>query len=196
MKRFTWKIALIVGSTLAGLYFMWPPEQKLKLGIDLSGGTILVYEVVSDNTNRSVNMEELIAALKKRADPEGVKEIPIRNVGGNRIEIILPQASNEEVEEVKKMLTDVGSLEFRILANHKHDSDAIQRALGPGGLAKPPTRYKWARVGEISTGTNPRFDRDSDHRPRSKSGRKTCTPATDVVLDRERRDRKLKKPSP
>ena len=135
MKRFTWKIALIVGATLAGLYCMWPPEQKLKLGIDLSGGTILVYEVVSDNTNRSVNMEELIAALKKRADPEGVKEIPIRNVGGNRIEIILPQASNEEVEEVKKMLTDVGSLEFRILANHKHDESVIQRALGPGGLA-------------------------------------------------------------
>ena len=161
MKRFTWKIALIVGSTLAGLYCMWPPAQKLKLGIDLSGGTILVYEVVSDKTNRSVNMEELISALKKRADPEGVKEIPIRNVGGNRIEIILPQASNEEVEEVKKMLTDVGQLEFRILANHKHDSDVIQRALGPGGLAKPPTRYKWARVGEVSTGTNPRFDRDS-----------------------------------
>ena len=142
MKRFTWKIALIIGATLAGLYCMWPPEQKLKLGIDLSGGTILVYEVVSDNTNRSVNMEELIAALKKRADPEGVKEIPIRNVGGNRIEIILPQASNEEVEEVKKMLTDVGSLEFRILANHKHDSGAIQRALGPGGLAKPALRLQ------------------------------------------------------
>ena len=67
-----------------------------------------------------------------------MKEIPIRNVGGNRIEIILPQASNEEVEEVKKMLTDVGSLEFRILANHKHDSDAIQRALGPAGWPKPP----------------------------------------------------------
>jgi SecD/SecF fusion protein len=159
MKRFTWKIALIIGSTLAGLYFMWPPEQKLKLGIDLSGGTILVYEVVNDNTNRSINMEELISALKKRADPEGVKEIPIRNVGGNRIEIILPQASNEEVEDVKNMLTDVGSLEFRILANHKHDSGAIQRALGPGGLANPPSRYKWARIGEISTGTNPRFDR-------------------------------------
>ncbi len=138
MKRFTWKIAVIIGATLFGLFFMWPPKEKLKLGIDLSGGTILVYEVVMDNTNRSVNMEELIAALKKRADPEGVKEIPIRNVGGNRIEIILPQASNEEVEEVKKMLTDVGSLEFRILANHKRDSDAITKALGPGGLAKPP----------------------------------------------------------
>jgi SecD/SecF fusion protein len=161
MKRFAWKIALIVGFTLVGLLSMWPPQQKLKLGIDLSGGTILVYEVITDNTNRSVVMEDLISALKKRADPEGVKEISIRNVGGNRIEIILPEASNEEVEEVKKMLTDQGSLEFRILANHKHDSDAIQRALGPGGLAKPPTRYKWARLGEVSTGTNPRFDRDS-----------------------------------
>ena len=77
-----------------------------------------------------------------------------------RIEIILPLASNEEVEEVKKMLTDVGSLEFRILANYKHDKDVIPRALGSGGM-KPPSRYKWARLGEISTGTNPTFTRDS-----------------------------------
>ncbi len=77
------------------------------------------------------NMDELVSALKKRADPEGVKEIPIRKIGNHRIEIILPQASNEEVEEVKKMLTDVGALEFRILANRKHDEDAIARALGP-----------------------------------------------------------------
>jgi len=155
MKRLDWKILLIVGSTLAGLYSMWPPSQKLKLGIDLSGGTILVYEVVRDNQTRAVTMDDLIAALKKRADPEGVKEIPIRQIGGGRIEIILPQASKEDVEEVKKMLTDVGSLRFRILANHKHDQEAITRALGAGGLAKPPARYTWARLGEISTGTNP-----------------------------------------
>ena len=122
-------------------------------------------------------MDELIAALKKRADPEGVKEIPIRKIGGNRIEIILPQASNEEVEEVKKMLTDVGSLEFRILANRKHDSDVIERALGPGGLAKPPPRYKWARLGEISTGTNPRFDQRHRSPTSSRTGRRTSTPA-------------------
>src|SRR5262249_40935510 len=100
------------------------------------------------------NMDELISALKKRADPEGVKEIPIRKIGGNRIEIILPQASNEEVEEVKKMLVDVGSLEFRILANRKHDRDVIPLALGPRGMKAPP-RYKWARLGEISTSSDP-----------------------------------------
>ncbi len=73
----------------------------------------------------------------------------------------MPQASNEEVEEVKKMLIDVGALEFRILANRKHDEDAIARALGPAGLAKPPSRYKWARLGEISTGTNPTITKEA-----------------------------------
>jgi SecD/SecF fusion protein len=158
MKRIDWKVLLIIGSTLAGLYAMWPPRQKLKLGIDLSGGTILVYEVDRTNQTRPVEMDKLIAALKKRVDPEGVKEIPIRQIGGGRLEIILPQASNEDVEEIKKMMTDVGSLAFRILANRKHDLDKFSTALAPGGLAKPPQRYTWARLGEISTGTNPIVD--------------------------------------
>ena len=120
MKRFIWKIALIGGATAAGLAYIWPPEQKLKLGIDLSGGTILVYEVVSETASQRQHGRADLGAEEARRS-RGVKEIPIRKVGGNRIEIILPQASNEEVEEVKKMLIDVGALEFRILANRKHD---------------------------------------------------------------------------
>ena len=180
MKRFGWKIGVIVAATLLGIAFIWPPQKKLKLGIDLSGGTILVYE--AENLPAGFNMDELIAALKKRADPEGVKEIPIRKIGGNRIEIILPQASNEEVEEVKKMLTDVGSLEFRILANGKHDKDAVKRAVtGPGGLAKPPRGYKWARLGEISTGTNPSFTSDTITDPQQ-TWKKDLYAGTEVAL--------------
>jgi SecD/SecF fusion protein len=156
MKRYWWKITLIVGATLACFTLMWPPEKKLKLGIDLSGGTILVYQV--ENLPPGATMDDLISALKKRADPEGVKEIPIRKMG-DRIEIILPQATNEEVDEIKKMLTDVGQLEFRILATYKHDKDVIPRALGPLGMKSLP-RYKWARLGEISTGTNPAVSGD------------------------------------
>src|SRR5271157_5500281 len=161
MKQSRWKIFLIIASVALGLLAMIPPDKKLKLGIDLSGGTILVYEVARENLGPNFNMDELISALKQRADPQGVKETPIRKIGSNRIEIILPLANDEEVEEVKKMLTDVGSLEFRILANRKHDAAAVDRALGPQGLAKPPARYKWARLGEISTGTSPSFTSDT-----------------------------------
>jgi SecD/SecF fusion protein len=161
MKPARWKIILIISSVALGLLAMIPPDKKLKLGIDLAGGTILVYEVAKENIVPNFNMDELISALKQRADPQGVKETPIRKIGSNRIEIILPKASDEEVEEVKKMLTDVGQLEFRILANRKHDGAAIDRALGPQGLAKPPPRYKWAHLGEISTGTSPTFTSDT-----------------------------------
>src|SRR5271157_2909787 len=140
MKQSRWKIFLIIGSVALGLLAMIPPHKKLKLGIDLSGGTILVYEVAQESLG-SVNMDELISALKQRADPQGVKETPIRKIGSNRIEIILP--GDEDVEEVKKMLTDVGSLEFRILANQKKDGTVRELALRPQGLAKPPARYKW-----------------------------------------------------
>jgi SecD/SecF fusion protein len=151
------KFGVIALCTSAGLLSLWPPQEKLKLGIDLSGGTILVYEVVKDNLPASFSMDELIASLKHRVDPEGVREIPIRKIGTGRLEIILPAAEADEVEEVKRMLTDVGALEFRILANRKHDADVVERALAPGGRSRPPTRYIWAKLGEVSTGTNPRF---------------------------------------
>src|SRR5439155_1895661 len=113
------------------------------------GGTILVYQVDQKSADK---MDDLIAALKRRVNATGVRDIPIRKVGSNRIEIIMAKASDEEVVELKRRLTDVGSLEFRILANRKHDAPAIERALAPGGLTKPPTRYHWAKLGEIVTG--------------------------------------------
>ena len=83
-------------------------------------------------------------------------------IGGNRIEIILPQASNEEVEDVKKMLTDVGSLEFRILANRKHDGDVIAPGTRAGRAcqAAEPVQVG-AGSARVSTGTNPTIDRDT-----------------------------------
>jgi SecD/SecF fusion protein len=181
MKQSRWKIILIVVSVALGLLAMIPPDKKLKLGIDLSGGTILVYEVARENLGPNFNMDELISALKQRADPQGVKETPIRKIGSNRIEIILPLASDEEVEEVKKMLTDVGSLEFRILANRKHDAAAVDRAMLPQGLAKPPPRYKWARLGEVSTGSSPTSTSDAITDLQQK-WKKDIYAGTDVVL--------------
>ncbi len=149
------KFGVIATLTFAGLQAIWPPAERLKLGIDLSGGTILVYEAFKENLSSNFNMDELISALKHRVDPDGIKEIPIRKIGSNRLEIILP--ADEDVEEVKRLLTDVGALEFRILANRKHDESIIDRALAPNGRSRPPSRYKWARLGELSTGTNPQF---------------------------------------
>jgi SecD/SecF fusion protein len=155
MKQYYTKFAFIIGTTLIGLLACLPPREKLKLGIDLSGGTILVYE--ADRMPQGTKIDDLIAALKQRINPQGVLDIPIRRVSGNRIEIILANASADEVEEKKRLLTDMGSLEFRILANVKHDRAAVDRARGPNGLKDTPERYDWALVGDTITGSNPQF---------------------------------------
>lgn len=156
MKNFGRKFLLIGILTLVAIVAMWPPEEKLKLGIDLSGGTILVYQA-KDTDRPDFRMDDLISALKRRVNPEGVLDIPIRKVGSNRVEIILPKASPEEVERVKRQMTAVGSMEFRILADRRDPTDqtAINRALGENGFNKPPRGYKWARLAENVSRTKP-----------------------------------------
>ncbi|MDX2039272.1 MAG: protein translocase subunit SecD [Isosphaeraceae bacterium] len=161
MNKFTTKFLWIIGSAVVGFLAIWPPSEKLKTGIDLSGGTILVYEVKQEANSAAVDMDELIQALKRRINPEGVLDIPIRRLGPNRLEIILPKASAEEVEEVKKKMTNQGSLEFRILATRhgkREGSDAlraIDRALAKDGLINPPPKLKWWRLGETISGSAP-----------------------------------------
>lgn len=134
-------------------------SKGIKLGIDLSGGTILVYQIKEAPDAEGDTVDELILALQRRVNPEGVADIPIRPVGNNRLEIILAEATPEEVEILKRKITDVGSLEFLILANHKHDQSAINRidrAIDRGGFAAafqaPPSGYRWVRLGDVFEG--------------------------------------------
>ena len=111
-----------------GLIAMWPPEQEAEAGDRPLGRDDPRLRGRQENLPPELQHGRADLGAQEARRSRGVKEIPIRKIGGNRIEIILPQASNEEVEEVKKMLTDVGSLEFRILANRKHDA---ARSTGP-----------------------------------------------------------------
>jgi SecD/SecF fusion protein len=152
MKNMLSKMLLIGALTLAGVVAL--AAYPLTLGIDLSGGTILVYEVDQASLPGGFKMDDLIAALKKRVNPEGVYDITIREIGGSRVEIILPKESGKPVDELKRELTDVGALEFRILASEKvaRDRPAIKRATGRDGLTNPPAGYRWAKLGEVATG--------------------------------------------
>ena len=70
-------------------------EGGFRLGVDLSGGTILVYEMdLSRMTEQAKDFdpEQLAASLKHRIDPADLYNVTIRPVPGDppRVEIILP----------------------------------------------------------------------------------------------------------
>ena len=148
MKRFQWRIAICLLPLLGALAYLGFKFQSgksaFKLGVDLAGGTILVYEVDESKKLRdNLDPRELASSIKRRIDPNDLKNITVRPVGENRVEIILPlsmkaegqtaaggkqEVTEDEVANIKALIAEVGSLEFRFLANTTDDREAIELA--------------------------------------------------------------------
>jgi SecD/SecF fusion protein len=78
------------------------------------GQQVLVYGVRS---TRAVDMDRLTSSISKRVNPGGQKEVTVRRMGTDRVEVIIPQAEPAEVDLIKDKISTAGALQFRILAN-------------------------------------------------------------------------------
>ncbi|HZZ73641.1 MAG TPA: protein translocase subunit SecD [Pirellulales bacterium] len=138
MPNHGWKIAIMLLCVLAGTavtWLGWPPA----LGIDLSGGVDLVYAIDHERGKaiatdekkgpngeqgngpngkaKAIDMGELIAAISRRVNPGGQKEIVVHKYNVDQVEVIIPKADPVEIERIEKIISSSGLLEFRILAN-------------------------------------------------------------------------------
>ncbi|MFO0946309.1 MAG: protein translocase subunit SecD [Planctomycetota bacterium] len=123
----TSRLVIIILLTLFAAYAVHDPG-KYRLGPDLSGGTILIYNAGGQGEKSSIDVEKLLPALKERLDPAGLFNYVIRPLDNNRIEIVMPRAITEDVERVKRLISTVGQLQFKIVANRKKHLDLIERA--------------------------------------------------------------------
>ena len=122
---------ILAGFLVGDAYLKKTPAGErgggFKLGIDLVGGTILVYEVDKTLSSQMQDLggsendrrQRLTTSLKRRLDESDLKGIVIRPLGDDRVEIVLP--SGTDVDEIKDLVRQVGSLEFRICANEIDD---------------------------------------------------------------------------
>ncbi len=109
MKAFRWRLTiclvpLILSALVVGLAFRSYLQGKggFKLGVDLVGGTILVYEVDQDKLPGGKlpadwNPQELARRLKSRIDPADLYNITVRVANNTRFEIILPTGGQYQV---------------------------------------------------------------------------------------------------
>ncbi|MGB8853872.1 MAG: protein translocase subunit SecD [Pirellulales bacterium] len=83
------------------------------------GGTaeapVLDFDVVA--TAEAVDMDKLVAAVSRRVNPGGQKEVTVRRYGLDQLEVIVPEVDQAEVDLIKRIVSSAGVLEFRILAN-------------------------------------------------------------------------------
>src|SRR5262245_49097854 len=91
-------IGLIV---LVGVFFVVPPKKKLLPGLDIAGGTSLIFEIEEDpGENNPLLAEQMKTLLQRRVDPKGIYDLVWRVVGRNRLEVQmpLPPAENNELK--------------------------------------------------------------------------------------------------
>ena len=150
----------LIPCLLAAVFAVRP--EKYRLGIDLAGGTILVYEINLERTKQrnEAQAQAETPAVRRRRGEEGLTATemqpssPTRSSGGStrptsrtspsarsgdtpvRDHPARPSGaagggrenlSTEEIEEVKRLISQMGVLEFRILANGTDDAEGIDR---------------------------------------------------------------------
>src|SRR3954453_16823466 len=112
MRPYIRKILICVIPVLLAAWaiaYAWV-HDRFKLGVDLSGGTILVYEIdtrkqKTDEKNRSSPTQlatRRAERLKSRIDPNDLKNIVIRTAGEGRVEIVLPTGGVARAKEFEK----------------------------------------------------------------------------------------------
>jgi len=87
-----------------------------------AGGVEMTFAVASQAAG--VDMDKLVAAVSRRVNPGGQKEVTVRRFGLDQLEVIMPDVDQAEIDLIKKKIATAGMLEFRITA---HDADTRHR---------------------------------------------------------------------
>lgn len=134
MRDYGWKIGLILSTVLVSLFVVLFGD--FKLGVDLKGGVILVYEVNERETEalrasskrKDWDMGQLTRVIGDRLNPTGLSEIVVRPFGPKQVEIVVPEVDPAEVDKIKQLIETAGVLQFMIVASDEKDSELFEAA--------------------------------------------------------------------
>ena len=108
---------------------------KVKLGLDLSGGTQFVVQVMpelgDDGQLLPIDSSQLTQAMevmRSRVDKYGLAEPLIQTVGEDKILIQVPALKPEQRDEARKLIQEVAKLEFRL--THPESGQTLSKVGG------------------------------------------------------------------
>jgi SecD/SecF fusion protein len=97
-KNLTPKIIFIIVLVIVAAWTLYPPSKTLKPGIDLAGGTSLIYEIDTHGLTEAEKKDlaqRMITVLRRRIDPANIQNLIWRPQGNTRFEIQMPLATAE-----------------------------------------------------------------------------------------------------
>lgn len=136
-KNLRGRVLTIIGVIGAALFFTFPVQDRINLGLDLKGGMHLVLRVetekLADDDARNDAVLRAIEILRNRIDSFGVGETVIQRQGDNQILVQLPGVTDRD--QAISLIGRVAQLEFRIVDNNPTRlASAIETGTAPKGF--------------------------------------------------------------
>lgn len=122
-------MALVIYSALFGLapggVGVQPVADSMKLGLDIEGGVVLVYEAKTDKTGQELRelMDQVKAVMERRINEMGLTEPKVSVSGTNRIRIELPGVADADAAIAQVGRT--AKLEFALVTSGVMVQDGI-----------------------------------------------------------------------
>lgn len=106
-------VMLLVAFSIATI---WPPKEKIQLGLDIQGGTSFLIRLMGGDKDVNKGMlDQAVEVIRKRVDVFGVSEPVISPVGNDRILVQIPGLDTAKIQDVREQLSRVAKLEFRLV---------------------------------------------------------------------------------
>ncbi len=157
-KKTTWKFALVAIITAFCLYSLWPPHDpdgdgpltgKIKLGLDLKGGTSFLLKMDTtqiDPQGRAAALQQSVEIIEKRVNQFGVSEPIVQAVGDDRILVQLPGLAEKDRNEARRSIEQTAYLKFQLV---HEDNERLQGQMATNPRFVPP--LGWTNLTQTTT---------------------------------------------
>ena len=174
-RKLIYKILFILGVVGLCLYYTFPLNKRINLGLDLQGGMHLLLKVDTSHLDGQAKLDacdRAVEVIRNRIDEFGVRETSIQKQGEDEIVVQLPGVTDRE--RAIDLIGKTAMLEFKIVSP---DTDKLKEAIA----GKVPDGYelKYASeeneplllekqavlVGDTLTDASVRFDQSQFSEP-------------------------------
>lgn len=156
-KHALWKWLIVVVMVCASMALVYPPGEKIKLGLDLKGGTSFTVQMDKEKIREQIEndnpdfspaqvdgefpgrvkeaREQALEIIRNRVDASGIAEPLIFPEKSDRIVIQLPGLKEEERNDALDLIKQAAFLEFALVHedNAKLCDDIFNKGLAPEG---------------------------------------------------------------
>ena len=134
MYRYSnWLMLFILGLIALAIWAIYPPGEKIHLGLDLKGGMHLILEADTSKLPPGENVKDAVAMgleiIRNRIDQFGVREPTISRQGDTRIVVDLPGIENPQ--SAVDLIGKTALLEFKLVDEAGDINKALQGEVPP-----------------------------------------------------------------